>query len=204
MWGAGWPESPTCGFPHPKATKANLEKFLRDQSVYLRQHFRKRETRLVPFDEQQPAPPPHQGPGHQPPVCGRPAGPSQGVRPHSAPTPLPPRLPPPTAHHTGHPGLPSPGRTKRRSPGKVSNALFTRTVAVRTDGTAGTWEGLVGVGSSARSGPGQYLHTAPTSSCPGWVLDPTLPTCRLLLFWQKKTHKKTQPQTLKTKTKTAS
>lgn len=131
-------------------------------------------------------PPPHQGPGHQAPVCGRPAGPSQGVRPHSAPAPLPPRLPPPTAHHTGHPRLPSPGRTKRRSPGKVSNALFTRTIAVRTDGTAGAWEGLVGVGSSARSGPGQYPHAASTTSCPGWGSDPTLPTCHLLLFWQKK------------------
>lgn len=153
MWGAGWPESPTCGFPHPKATTANLEKFLRDQSVYLRQHFRKRETRL----------PPPPGIRTPTPSMWTPRGSQPGSKATQRPSPTPAKAATPTAHHTGHPGLPSPGRTKCRSPGKVSNALFTRTVAVRTDGTAGAWEGLVGVGSSARSGPGQYPHAAPTS-----------------------------------------
>lgn len=92
-----------------------------------------------------------------------PRGSQPGSKATQRPSPTPAKAATPTAHHTGHPGLPSPGRTKRRSPGKVSNALFTRTVAVRTDGTAGAWEGLVGVGSSARSGPGQYPHAAPTS-----------------------------------------
>lgn len=130
--------------------------------------------------------PPPPGTRTPTPSMWTPRGSQPGSKATQRPSPTPAKAATPTAHHTGHLGLPSPGRTKRRSPGKVSNALFTRTVAVRTDGTAGAWEGLVGVGSSARSGPGQYPHVAPTSSCPGWGSDPTLPTCHQLLFWQNK------------------